>query len=198
MTDPYRYNGTVLPLRRGNVDTDQIVPARFLTRSRRTGYADALFADWRDDPLFVLDRIEHGGATVLVAGTDFGTGSSREHAVWALLDWGFEVVIAPRFGDIFHRNALLNGLVVVTLPETVVENLWDLVDADPALTVTVDLEDRTVRFGCVVQPIDLGAAELELLLRREDPIELTEAQDTRIRLYESARRDTLPRTVPMR
>ena len=128
-----------VPLRRSNVDTDQIIPAEYLKRVTRTGFADGLFAAWRDDPAFVLNDSRYDGATVLVAGPDFGTGSSREHAVWALQDYGFRAVIAPRFADIFRGNATKGGLLPVELPTDVVERLQDLVEADPRTEITVDL-----------------------------------------------------------
>src|SRR5207247_5076355 len=140
------HTGIGVPLRRSNVDTDQIIPAVYLKRVTRTGFADGLFAAWRQDPGFVLNRPEHAGATVLVAGPDFGTGSSREHAVWALQDHGFRVVVSPRFGDIFRSNALKGGLLPVELAQTWVERLWAAVEIDPTLEVTVDLDSREVRW----------------------------------------------------
>jgi 3-isopropylmalate/(R)-2-methylmalate dehydratase small subunit len=144
--DPFiTHSGRVLPLRRSNVDTDQIIPAEYLKRVSRAGFGDGLFAAWREDPSFVLNQPAYDGATVLVAGTDFGIGSSREHAVWALVDYGFRVVIAPRFGDIFRNNATKAGLLPVQLPEKVVAALQDAAEADPAAEITVDLEAREVR-----------------------------------------------------
>src|SRR4051794_25467530 len=142
--------GRAVPLRRSNVDTDQIIPAEYLKRITRTGFADGLFAAWRSDPSFVLNDHRYDGAVVLVAGPDFGTGSSREHAVWALQDHGFRAVVAPRFGDIFRGNATKAGLLPVVLDEDVVTALQDLVEADPATTVTVDLEAREVRAGGII------------------------------------------------
>jgi 3-isopropylmalate/(R)-2-methylmalate dehydratase small subunit len=139
------HSGRVLPLRRSNVDTDQIIPAEYLKRVSRVGFGDGLFAAWREDPSFVLNQPAYDGATVLVAGTDFGIGSSREHAVWALVDYGFRVVIAPRFGDIFRSNATKAGLLPVLLPEETVAALQDAAEADPASEVIVDLEAREVR-----------------------------------------------------
>jgi 3-isopropylmalate/(R)-2-methylmalate dehydratase small subunit len=139
------HTGRALPLRRSNVDTDQIIPAVYLKRVTRTGFGDGLFAAWREDPEFVLNQPAYAGATILVAGTDFGIGSSREHAVWALADYGFRVVIAPRFGDIFAGNATKAGLLPVRLPEDVVTALQDAAEADPAAEVTVDLAGREVR-----------------------------------------------------
>src|SRR5579863_6341915 len=139
------HTGRTVPLRRTNVDTDQIIPAEYLKQVSRTGFGRGLFAAWREDPSFVLNQPQYDGATILVAGTDFGTGSSREHAVWALTDYGFRAVIAPRFGDIFRTNATKAGLLPVVLPEPVVTALQDAVEADPDTEITVDLTGRTVR-----------------------------------------------------
>lgn len=140
--------GRGVPLRRGNVDTDQIIPAVYLKRVTRTGFEDGLFSAWRaNEPDFVLNQDRYAGATVLVAGPDFGTGSSREHAVWALTDYGFKVVISPRFGDIFRGNSLKAGLLTVVLPEKIVQRLWDDIEHDPRTEITVDLVDRQVRWS---------------------------------------------------
>ena len=139
------HTGRALPLRRTNVDTDQIIPAVYLKRVTRDGFGDGLFAAWREDPSFVLNQSRYQGASILVAGTDFGTGSSREHAVWALLDYGFRAVIAPRFGDIFRNNATKAGLLPVVLPEKVVALIQDAAEAEPPAQVTVDLDGRLVR-----------------------------------------------------
>ena len=136
------HTGRAVPLRRSNVDTDQIIPAVYLKRVSRDGFGDGLFAAWREDPSFVLNQPRYEGATILVAGTDFGTGSSREHAVWALTDYGFRAVIAPRFGDIFRSNSTKAGLLPVVLPEAVVAALQDAVEAEPATEVIVDLDNR--------------------------------------------------------
>ena len=135
------HTGTGLPLRRSNVDTDQIIPAEFLKRVTRTGFEDALFAAWRTEPDFVLNDARYAGASVLVAGTEFGIGSSREHAVWALHDYGFRVVLSSRFGDIFRGNSLKNGLLTVVLEQAVIERLWTLIEAEPATEITVDLPE---------------------------------------------------------
>src|ERR1700726_3329604 len=139
------HTGRALPLRRTNVDTDQIIPAVYLKRVTREGFGDGLFAAWREDPSFVLNQPRYKGASILVAGTDFGTGSSREHAVWALLDYGFRAVIAPRFGDIFRNNSTKAGLLPVVLPEKAVALIQDAAEAEPPAQVTVDLEAREVR-----------------------------------------------------
>src|SRR3954466_7829920 len=152
--DAFRVHvGTAVPLRRSNVDTDQIIPAVYLKRVTRTGFEDGLFSAWRaNEPDFVLNQPHYYGATILVAGPDFGTGSSREHAVWALMDYGFKVVISPRFADIFRGNSLKTGLLTVVLAEKIVQRLWDDIEADPSTQVTVDLVERTVTAGEIVAP----------------------------------------------
>src|SRR5687767_15642488 len=140
-----RHTGVGVPLRRSNVDTDQIIPAVYLKRVTRTGFEDGLFAAWRNDPTFVLNNEAYAGASVLVAGPDFGTGSSREHAVWALMDYGFRVVISSRFGDIFRGNSGKAGLLAAQCSQSDVELLWKLLEAEPGTPVTVDLTDKTVR-----------------------------------------------------
>jgi 3-isopropylmalate/(R)-2-methylmalate dehydratase small subunit len=141
------HTGRAVPLRRTNVDTDQIIPAEYLKRVSRAGFGEGLFAAWREDPSFVLNQPQYAGATILVAGTDFGIGSSREHAVWALTDYGFRAVIAPRFGDIFRTNATKAGLLPVILPEATVAALQDAIESDPGTEVTVDLGARAVLAG---------------------------------------------------
>jgi 3-isopropylmalate/(R)-2-methylmalate dehydratase small subunit len=146
------HTGRGMPLRRSNVDTDQIIPAEYLKRVSRTGFGDGLFAAWREDPAFVLNQPAYASATILIAGTDFGIGSSREHAVWALADYGFRVVIAPRFGDIFRNNATKAGLLPVRLPEDAVTALQDATESDPAAEITVDLDGRTVSCPAAAAP----------------------------------------------
>ncbi len=188
------HTGTVMPLRRSNVDTDQIIPVRFLNHSQRTGHADSLFADWRQNPSFVFNRPEHRGSTILMAGNDFGTGSSREYAVWALLNYGFRVVIAPRYGDIFRGNALLNGLLTVVIPIAVVTQLWDVVEADPSVPMTVDLEKLQVCCADLVLSFTVNERERDRLLSGLDTIAVTLRHADDISAYESARRATLPTT----
>ncbi|WCN01655.1 3-isopropylmalate dehydratase small subunit [Streptomyces sp. M92] len=190
------HTGTAVPLRRTDVDTDQIIPVRFCASTTRDGHADALFADWRDDPGFVLNRPERAGATVLVAGHDFGTGSSREYAVWALQDYGFRVVIAPRFGDIFRGNSLMNGLLTVAVPADVVVALWEETEADAAVPVVVDLERRQVRCRGVLAHFDLEEDIRSRLLLGLDPIASTLRYEEDIAAYETGRRSRLPRTRP--
>ena len=189
------HSGRALPLRRSNVDTDQIIPAEYLKRVTRTGFADGLFAAWRSDPDFVLNDARHEGATVLVAGPDFGTGSSREHAVWALQDYGFRAVIAPRFGDIFRGNALKGGLLPVVLPTDVVERLQELVDRDPATEVAVDLDRREVRAGDIQASFDLDDYTRWRLMEGMDDIGLTLTQADSITAFEEQRPAWLPTTI---
>ena len=187
--------GTAVPLRRSNVDTDQIIPAEYLKRVTRTGFADGLFAAWRGDPAFVLNDARYGCATVLVTGPDFGTGSSREHAVWALQDYGFRAVIAPRFGDIFRNNSLKGGLLPVVLDEATVEQLQSLVDTDPTIEVTVDLERREVRAGDVTAAFDMDDYTRWRLMNGLDDIALTLERADEITAFESARPGWLPTTA---
>jgi 3-isopropylmalate/(R)-2-methylmalate dehydratase small subunit len=187
--------GRVLPLRRTNVDTDQIIPAVWLKRVARAGFGEGLFAAWREDPAFVLNQPAYDGATVLVAGTDFGIGSSREHAVWALTDYGFLVVIAPRFGDIFRTNATKSGLLPVVLPASVVAELQDLAEADPAAQVTVDLDAREVRYGSAAVPFDIDDYTRWRLMEGLDDIGLTLRYADDIAAYEGPRASWLPVTA---
>jgi 3-isopropylmalate/(R)-2-methylmalate dehydratase small subunit len=188
------HTGSAMPLRRTDVDTDQIIPTRFVPYFSRTGYTNALFADWRDDPSFVLNLPQYGGATILVAGNDFGTGSSRESAVWALQGAGFRAVLAPRFGDIFRLSSLMKGLLTVVVPADVVERLWELIEDDPALPITVDLERLEVRFADTVQAFTLDEDVRARLLTGRDPIAVTLQYEADIAAYERTRRPTLPTT----
>jgi 3-isopropylmalate/(R)-2-methylmalate dehydratase small subunit len=167
------HTGTAVPLRRSNVDTDQIIPAVYLKRVTRTGFEDGLFAAWRADPDFVLNHPERAGASVLVAGPDFGTGSSREHAVWALQDYGFKAVISARFADIFRGNSFKGGLLTVTLPQETVERIWAAIEADSTTEVTVDLEAREVRCGDLVAPFEIDDYTRWRLMEGLDDIGLT-------------------------
>ena len=191
------HTGRVAPLRRGNVDTDQIIPAEYLKRVGRTGFGDGLFAAWRaDEPDFVLNRPEFSGASVLVAGADFGTGSSREHAVWALRDGGFRAVLSPRFADIFRGNSLKGGLLTVVVPEPVVEDLWARAEADPGTEVTVDLVAREVRYAGVTVPFEMDDHTRWRLLNGLDDIGLTQRHVDDIGAFEARRPAWLPRTLP--
>ncbi|MFY1627108.1 3-isopropylmalate dehydratase small subunit [Micromonospora sp. WMMD723] len=189
------HTGTAAPLRRSNVDTDQIIPAVYLKRVTRTGFADGLFRAWRDDPAFVLNNPAYSGATILVAGPEFGTGSSREHAVWALRDGGFQAVISPRFGDIFRGNALKEGLLPVELELTAVEQIWDLVEADPTTAVTVDLTTREVRVGDSTWSFPLDDHSRWRLMEGLDDIGLTLRHVADIEAYEAGRPSFTPAVV---
>jgi 3-isopropylmalate/(R)-2-methylmalate dehydratase small subunit len=189
------HEGRGLPLRRSNVDTDQIIPAEYLKRLTRNGFADGLFAAWREDPAFVLNDPRFAEASVLVAGPDFGIGSSREHAVWALQDYGFAVVIAPRFGDIFRQNALKGGLLPVELPESLVVALMDLLEADPTTSVVVDLLTRSVRAAGLVAPFDIDDYVRWRLLEGLDDIAVTLTHADDIAAYEDGRPAWMPVTV---
>jgi 3-isopropylmalate/(R)-2-methylmalate dehydratase small subunit len=192
------HTGTALPLRRGNVDTDQIIPAVYLKRVTRTGFEDGLFAAWRKDPAFVLNKPEHAGASVLVAGADFGTGSSREHAVWALMDGGFRVVLSSRFADIFRGNAGKAGLVAAEVEQGVVEQLWDAVERDPALAVTVDLEAREVRAGALTAGFVVDDYTRWRLLRGLDDVGITLSREDDIAAHERTRPSWKPATLAHR
>jgi 3-isopropylmalate/(R)-2-methylmalate dehydratase small subunit len=186
------HTGTAVPLRRSNVDTDQIIPAEYLKRVTRTGFADGLFNAWRGDPAFVLNQQAYAGATILVAGPEFGTGSSREHAVWALQDWGFRAVIAPRFGDIFRGNALKGGLLPVELPPEAVTELWDRIEAAPSESVTVDLIERKVVAGQGSWSFSLDDFSRWRLLEGLDDIGLTLRHEAAIDAFEGTRAGWFP------
>jgi 3-isopropylmalate/(R)-2-methylmalate dehydratase small subunit len=191
------HTGTALPLRRSNVDTDQIIPAAWLKKVTRTGFEDGLFEAWRSDPDFVLNRPEYAGASILIAGADFGTGSSREHAVWALQDYGFRVVVSPRFADIFRGNSGKGGLLTVEVPAAVVEQLWEIVEANPATQITVDLVAQELRFGDLVTPFDIDGHTRWRLLEGLDEIALTLQHVDDISAFERSRPDWLPTTTPV-
>jgi len=186
------HEGTCVVLRRDHVDTDQIVPAAFCKRLTKTGYDDALFATWRTDPAFVLNQPRARHASILLAGSDFGTGSSREHAVWALRDWGFVAVIARSFGDIFRRSAFRNGLLAVQLPAGELTELTDALDTAPAATVTVDLVAREVRHGPRRYGFTVDERSRRALLDGTDAIAVTLSRQAQISAYESRRRPWLP------
>jgi 3-isopropylmalate/(R)-2-methylmalate dehydratase small subunit len=193
------HTGTALPLRRSNVDTDQIIPAVYLKRVTRTGFEDGLFEAWRNDPDFVLNRPERQGASVLLAGPDFGTGSSREHAVWALLDHGFRAVVSSRFADIFRGNAGKAGLVAAEVEQGVVEKLWQLTEADPAIEVTVDLVAREVRAGdgsaALVASFAIDEYTRWRLLEGLDDVDITLSHEDDIVAYEAGRPSWKPSTL---
>jgi 3-isopropylmalate/(R)-2-methylmalate dehydratase small subunit len=189
------HTGRVVPLRRGNVDTDQIIPAVYLKRITRDGFEDGLFFAWRQDPDFVLNQPQYEGADVLVAGPDFGTGSSREHAVWALQNYGFKAVISSKFADIFRGNSLKGGLLTVILPEAAVEKIWDVVEADPSTAITVDLIQRQVRYGDVVVPFDIDDYTRWRLMEGLDDIGLTLRHAEDVEKFEKNRPAWKPTTT---
>jgi 3-isopropylmalate/(R)-2-methylmalate dehydratase small subunit len=188
--------GVGVPLRRSNVDTDQIIPAVYLKRVTKTGFDDALFAGWRQDPEFVLNNEAYRGARVLVAGADFGTGSSREHAVWALRDYGFDVVLSPRFGDIFRGNSGKQGLIAGQITEEDAEALWSAIEASPGIELTVNLVERSVRIGELTVAFDIDDYTRWRLLEGLDDIALTLRDEARITEFESRREPWRPRTLP--
>ncbi len=182
--------GRAAPLERSDVDTDQIIPAVWLKRVERTGFGEGLFSAWREnDPGFVLNRPEFQGAKVLIAGPNFGTGSSREHAVWALMDYGFDAVIAPSFSDIFSNNCTKNGLVPVVVPEAVVTRIWDAIDADPTTEITVDVERLVVEVPAIglVEPFPMDPATQERFLGGLDDVGITLRHATEIDQFEASR-----------
>ena len=191
------HTGTAAPLRRSAVDTDQIIPAEYLKRITRTGFEDGLFVAWRrNEPDFVLNQPQHADASILVAGPDFGTGSSREHACWALLDGGFRVVISSRFADIFKNNSTKSGLLTVVLPQAEVEALWAAVEADPATPVTVDLQERRVSYGQHSVPFEVDEYTRWRLLEGLDDVGLTERHLADIEAFEGRRPAWLPKAQP--
>ena len=193
-----KHVGSAVPLRRSNVDTDQIIPAVYLKRVTRSGFEDGLFSAWRNDPEFVLNQDQYKSATILVAGPEFGTGSSREHAVWALQNYGFKVVISIRFADIFRGNSLKSGLLTVVLPQANVESLWLAIEADPKLTITVDLESRTVSYAGISVAFELDDYTRWRLMEGLDDIGLTMKQTDSIDEFESRRPSYKPKTLPIR
>ncbi|HEY8523793.1 MAG TPA: 3-isopropylmalate dehydratase small subunit [Acidimicrobiales bacterium] len=189
--------GTAVPLDRSDVDTDQIIPADWLKRVERTGFGRGLFSTWRDDRDFVLNDERYANARILVAGPNFGTGSSREHAVWAILDYGFRAVVSPRFGDIFRNNATKNGLVPVVVPPEVGERLMRAVEADPDLEVTIDVERRTLSAPAagIECPFPLDDATRERFLEGLDDIGITLRNEDAIAAYEQRRPGWMPRVT---
>jgi 3-isopropylmalate/(R)-2-methylmalate dehydratase small subunit len=190
--------GTGVPLRRSNVDTDQIIPAVYLKRVTRSGFEDGLFAAWRSDPDFVLNQPEFKSGTVLVAGADFGTGSSREHAVWALQNYGFKVVISSRFADIFRGNSQKGGLLTILLSQSEVEDLWVAIEANPALAITVNLEAKTVSYGDQSIAFEIDDYVRWRLMEGLDDIGLTLGNSDSIDAFEAKRAAHKPKTLPIR
>jgi len=197
-----KHRGRAVPLRRSNVDTDQIIPAVYLKRITRSGFEDGLFAAWRSDPDFVLNQSRYDGATILIAGADFGTGSSREHAVWALQNYGFKVVFSSRFADIFRGNSLKAGLLTVILPEDEIEALWQAIEADPSIEIEVDLDTRTVRYSPSTGSEHVVAFEMDdftrwRLMEGLDDIGLTLRHTDRVTEFEAKRAAFKPKTLPI-
>ena len=190
--------GVGVPLRRSNVDTDQIIPAVYLKRVTKTGFEDALFAAWRQDPNFVLNQESYRDGRVLVAGPDFGIGSSREHAVWALRDYGFDVVLSPRFGDIFRGNSGKQGLLAGLITDEAAESLWSAIEANPGIEVTVDLVAKNARVGDLTVSFEIDDYTRWRLLEGLDDIGLTLRNKARITEFESQRESWRPRTLPAR
>ena len=193
-----KHTGTAVPLRRSNVDTDQIIPAVYLKRVTRSGFEDGLFSAWRSDPQFVLNKAQYKAGTILVAGVDFGTGSSREHAVWALQNYGFKAVISSRFADIFRGNSLKGGLLTVIIEQSDVEALWAAIEANPATSVSVDLETRTVSYDKVVLPFAIDDYTRWRLMEGLDDIGLTVKNADPIDSFEKSRTSLKPATLPIR
>jgi 3-isopropylmalate/(R)-2-methylmalate dehydratase small subunit len=191
-----QHTGVGVPLRRSNVDTDQIIPAVYLKRVTRTGFEDALFAAWRNDPSFVLNQDAYRAGSVLVAGPDFGTGSSREHAVWALKDYGFKAVLASRFADIFRGNSGKQGLVAAQLAQEDIELIWKILETRPGTEVTVDLESRTVTCDDVVVPFQIDDYTRWRLMEGLDDIGLTLQHEDEITAFEASRDAWRPKTLP--
>jgi 3-isopropylmalate/(R)-2-methylmalate dehydratase small subunit len=190
------HTGTAIPLRRSNVDTDQIIPAVYLKRVTKSGFEDGLFAAWRSDPEFVLNKPEYQGATILVAGPDFGTGSSREHAVWALQNYGFKVVLSSRFADIFRGNSQKAGLLTVLLPQEVIEEIWQSIEKEPKTSVTVDLEGKSVRYGDKVHAFQIDDYTRWRLMEGLDDIGLTLKKIDEVSAFEEKRAKYKPVTLP--
>jgi 3-isopropylmalate/(R)-2-methylmalate dehydratase small subunit len=190
--------GVAVPFRRSNVDTDQIIPAVFLKRVTKTGFDDALFHAWRQDPEFILNQEPYQGARVLIAGADFGTGSSREHAVWALRDYGFDAVLSPRFADIFRGNAGKQGLLAGQITEEDAERLWQAIEAQPGIAATVDLVAKTASVGGVQVSFDIDDYTRWRLLEGLDDIALTLRDEARISEYEARRESWRPKTLPVK
>jgi 3-isopropylmalate/(R)-2-methylmalate dehydratase small subunit len=191
------HTGVVAPLKRSAVDTDQIIPAVYLKRVTKTGFDDALFANWRQDPDFVLNRPAYASASVLVTGPDFGTGSSREHAVWALRDWGFRVVLSPKFADIFRGNAGKQGLLTGVITEDEVERIWAAVEAQPGAEMTVDLHARSAQIGDLRVAFQIDDYTRWRLLEGLDDIGLTLQGEDKISQFEARREAWRPRTLPV-
>jgi 3-isopropylmalate/(R)-2-methylmalate dehydratase small subunit len=193
-----RIAGVGVPMKRSNIDTDQIIPAQFLKRVTKTGFEDALFYAWRQQPDFILNTAPYDHGRVLVTGPDFGTGSSREHAVWALRDFGFQAVLSPRFGDIFRGNSGKQGLLAAAVEEAHIEQIWALLEATPGLEVEVDLPTQTVTVGNLTVPFEIDAYTKWRLMEGLDDIALTLRDEAEITRFESRRESWRPATLPVR
>jgi 3-isopropylmalate/(R)-2-methylmalate dehydratase small subunit len=193
-----KHTGSAVPLRRSNVDTDQIIPAVYLKRITKSGFEDGLFAAWRSDPAFELNQPHYKSATILVAGPDFGTGSSREHAVWALQNYGFKVVLSSRFADIFRGNSQKAGLLTVILPQDEIENIWKAIEAKPDTSITVDLESKTVTYGSTTLNFAIDDYTRWRLMEGLDDIGLTFTKIEQVSNFEEKRASFKPKTLPIR
>ena len=193
-----KHTGTALPLRRSNVDTDQIIPAVYLKRITKSGFEDGLFGAWRSDPDFVLNQPQYKKATVLVAGPDFGTGSSREHAVWALQNYGFKVVLSSRFADIFRGNSQKAGLLTVILPQDEIEKIWNAIESKPNTEVTADLESKTISYDDVTLHFEIDDYTRWRLMEGLDDIGLTFTKIDKVSAFEEKRAIFKPKTLPIK
>jgi 3-isopropylmalate/(R)-2-methylmalate dehydratase small subunit len=193
-----KHSGSALPLRRSNVDTDQIIPAVYLKRITKSGFEDGLFGAWRNDPEFVLNQVQYKGATILVAGPDFGTGSSREHAVWALQNYGFKVVLSSRFADIFRGNSQKAGLLTVILPQDEIEKVWQIIEAKPETQITADLESKTISYAGATLNFEIDDYTRWRLIEGLDDIGLTFTKIDKVTEFESKRAIFKPKTLPIK
>jgi 3-isopropylmalate/(R)-2-methylmalate dehydratase small subunit len=193
-----KHSGSGLPLRRSNVDTDQIIPAVYLKRITKSGFEDGLFGAWRNDPEFVLNQVQYKGATILVAGPDFGTGSSREHAVWALQNYGFKVVLSSRFADIFRGNSQKAGLLTVILPQDEIEKIWQIIETKPQTQITADLESKTISYAGATLNFEIDDYTRWRLIEGLDDIGLTFTKIDKVTEFESKRAIFKPKTLPIK
>ena len=193
-----KHTGNALPLRRSNVDTDQIIPAVYLKRITKSGFEDGLFAAWRNDPAFELNQPQYKNATILVVGPDFGTGSSREHAVWALQNYGFKVVLSSRFADIFRGNSQKMGLLTVVLPQDEIEKIWKKIESEPETKITVDLEAKTVTYEATTIAFAIDDYTRWRLMEGLDDIGLTFTKIDEVTKFEEKRASFKPKTLPIR
>jgi 3-isopropylmalate/(R)-2-methylmalate dehydratase small subunit len=193
-----KHSGSGLPLRRSNVDTDQIIPAVYLKRITKSGFEDGLFGAWRNDPEFVLNQPQYKGATILVAGPDFGTGSSREHAVWALQNYGFKVVLSSRFADIFRGNSQKAGLLTVILPQAEIEKIWQIIETKPETQISADLESKTISYADVTLNFEIDDYTRWRLIEGLDDIGLTFTKIDKVTEFESKRAIFKPKTLPIK